>query len=113
MTFLHKCEALRKATAQMESSKTLCLHQAVGHFQCGNPDLANERLEKGAQYAWGFNRPAGWHSFKVGQRARYKGSYLSPSRRGRIAEITTNHLGTTIYVFADGGRFGAEEIEAD
>ncbi len=60
MSFVAKCEAVRNATASMESSKALCLDDAVRLFQIGREDDANKRLEKAAQYAWGFNRPQGW-----------------------------------------------------
>jgi hypothetical protein len=60
MSFTRKCEAVRLATATMESSKMLCLHDACRLFQCGNEEAANKRLEKAAQYAWGYYRPQGW-----------------------------------------------------
>ena len=60
MSFVAKCEAVRVAKAEMESSKMLCLNDAVRLFQTGDEEAANSRLEKAAQYAWGFNRPKGW-----------------------------------------------------
>jgi hypothetical protein len=60
MTFCEKCVAVQNAPAQMESSKMLCLNDAVYLAQIGRNDDANTRLEKAAQYAWGFNRPNGW-----------------------------------------------------
>jgi hypothetical protein len=61
MSFNEKCNLVSSAKATMESSKALCLSDAVRHFQCGNEELANIRLEKAAQYAWGFNRPKNWN----------------------------------------------------
>lgn len=60
MTFLEKCEAVRVAPAAMESSKMLCLDDAVRLFQCGDKAAAEARLEKAAQYAWGSDRPVVW-----------------------------------------------------
>lgn len=59
-SFTAKAEAVRVARAAMESSKMVCLNDAVRLFQTGREELANDRLEKAAQYAWGFNRPTGW-----------------------------------------------------
>lgn len=60
LSFCEKCELVRKATAAMESSKMLCLNDAVLYAQTNRPELAEQRLEKAAKYAWGFNRPRGW-----------------------------------------------------
>lgn len=60
MSFTEKCDVVRNAKAAMESSKMLCLDDAVRHFQTNKPELAEARLEKAAQYAWGFDRPKGW-----------------------------------------------------
>lgn len=60
LTFCEKCVAVENAKAQMDSSKMLCLNDAVYQAQIGNMELANARLEKAAQYAWGFSRPMGW-----------------------------------------------------
>lgn len=60
MSFVSKIELVRNSKADMESSKLVCLDDAVRLFQVGNEEAALKRLEKAAQYAWGFNRPAGW-----------------------------------------------------
>lgn len=60
MSFTAKVAAVASAPAAMESSKQLCLNDAVRLFQTGREDEACNRLEKAAQYAWGFSRPAGW-----------------------------------------------------
>jgi exonuclease VII small subunit len=60
MSFTAKCAKVAAAVASMESSKVLCLNDAVRLFQIGREDEANTRLEKAAQYAWGFDRPRGW-----------------------------------------------------
>ena len=66
MTFEEKVAAVLKADAAMESSKVLCLKDAVS-FHEFNPEHANKRLEKAAQYAWGNERPAGWVDWKDGE----------------------------------------------
>jgi predicted metal-dependent hydrolase len=60
MSFLEKHAAVSVAKAAMESSKVLCLSDAMALFGKGNMEYAEARLEKAAQYAWGFWRPAGW-----------------------------------------------------
>ena len=60
LSFAQKCEAVRKAKAEMDSSKELCLSDAVRLFQTNRLDEAQSRLKKAAQYAWGSNRPRGW-----------------------------------------------------
>jgi hypothetical protein len=40
--------------------RELCLSDAVYLFQIGRKEEAEARLEKAAQYAWGFKRPRGW-----------------------------------------------------
>lgn len=60
MSFCEKCVAVQNAKCVMDSSKMLCLDDAVRLAQCGDEEYANKRLEKAAQYAWGFNRPKGW-----------------------------------------------------
>lgn len=47
--------------------------------------------------------------FKVGQFVRV--NVAGWSRRDKIAEVTKNSNGITIYVLRDGGRFDATEIE--
>ncbi len=60
MTFCEKCAAVEKAKAQMESSKMLCLNDAVYLAQTNRMEDANARLEMAAKYAYGFSRPRGW-----------------------------------------------------
>jgi len=60
MNFQAKVEAVRAAVAAMNSSKELCASDAVHLWDRGDVVLALVRLEKAAQYAWGFNRPTGW-----------------------------------------------------
>jgi hypothetical protein len=60
MSFTRKCVLVLKAKAAMESSKMACLDDATYLFQTGREDEATRRLEKAAQYAWGFWRPDGW-----------------------------------------------------
>jgi len=61
MTFSAKCLALASAQCLMLSSKELCLSDAKRLYEAGRIDDALARLEKGARYAWGFNRPDGWN----------------------------------------------------
>ena len=60
LSFCEKCELVRLAPAQMESSKMLCLDDAVRLKQTGHAIEAYARLEKAAKYAWGLSRPSGW-----------------------------------------------------
>lgn len=60
LSFAKKCEMVQNSKALMDSSKMVCLDDAVRLFQTGREELANARLEKAAQYAWGFSRPPGW-----------------------------------------------------
>ena len=60
MSFTAKCALVAAAAASMESIKALCLSDAVRLFQIGREADAAARLEKAAQYAWGFDRPLGW-----------------------------------------------------
>jgi len=60
MSFLQKCVRVETTRASMESSKMSCLDDAVRLFQTGHEEAARQRLEKAAQYAWGFWRPDGW-----------------------------------------------------
>ena len=55
-----KLGLLAAASCSMNSSKELCMEDAKALAARGNLDAANARLEKAAQYAWGFSRPANW-----------------------------------------------------
>lgn len=65
MTFEQKCEAVQNAQCNMPSSRDLCLRDAKQLQASGHPEHADVRLEKAAQYAWGFNRPTGWVKYQV------------------------------------------------
>lgn len=58
--FVQKIAVLRVAPAEMDSSKHECIRCALGLWRQGAHALAFRRLEKAAQYAWGFNRPEWW-----------------------------------------------------
>lgn len=60
MTFEQKCVAVMNATCNMNSSKELCIKDARQLYASGQQEYADKRLEKAAQYAWGFGRPEGW-----------------------------------------------------
>jgi hypothetical protein len=60
MSVAEKIEAVEMAVAAMESSKMVCVQDAKSQMAKGNEANALARIEKGAQYAWGFGRPAGW-----------------------------------------------------
>jgi len=60
MSVAEKIEAVEMAVAAMESSKALCLQDTKALIVKGDMEAANKRLEKAAQYAWGFGRPVGW-----------------------------------------------------
>lgn len=60
MDFSAKCAVLAAAECLMQSSRELCLSDAKRLYESGRVADAEQRLEEGAQYAWGFNRPAGW-----------------------------------------------------
>ena len=62
LTFAEKYVLTLAAPAVMESSKRLCLADADRLRRAGRDEIAEARLEKAAQYAWGFNRPAGWRA---------------------------------------------------
>ena len=55
-----KLELLAAASCAMNSSKELCMEDAKALAGRGNVVAATARLERAAQYAWGFNRPANW-----------------------------------------------------
>ena len=60
MTFEQKCDCLRLAVCEMNSSKELCMEDAISLRKQGKIEYSDWRLEKAAQYAWGFTRPLGW-----------------------------------------------------
>lgn len=60
MSFESKVQTVLAAKADMDSSKIVCVEDALRLHVAGVQELANARLEKAAQYCWGFNRPKGW-----------------------------------------------------
>ena len=61
MSFGEKVARVLNTRAIMESSKLLCLADAVVLYARGSVVLTQQKLEKAAQYAWGFERPQGWN----------------------------------------------------
>ena len=61
MSFAEKINLVAAARCEMNSSKALCIEDAKHlFFVLGRESEAAARLEKAAQYAWGFDRPRGW-----------------------------------------------------
>lgn len=65
LSFTEKCRLVSEAACEMDSSKAVCLDDAVRLFQTGQEADAGRRLEKAAKYAWGFKRPAGWYDMRA------------------------------------------------
>ena len=49
-------------------------------------------------------------SIKVGTLVKTECKWGNPSRVDRVASITVNSLGTTIYILRNGGCFSAREL---
>jgi len=47
---------------------------------------------------------------KVGTLVKTHGGYGEPTRIDRVASITKNTLGTTIYILENGGGFSEDEL---
>jgi len=60
MSIVEKIEILKISSCVMNSSKELCVADAIKFQAQGNDNLAINRLEKAAQYTWGFYRPTNW-----------------------------------------------------
>lgn len=60
MSFQERCAAVLGAKAQMDSSKVVCIEDALRLYVAGAIEYAERRLENAAQYCWGANRPEGW-----------------------------------------------------
>lgn len=60
MTSNEKIKYLSDVTCVMNSSKQLCISDALRFIYQGNENLALHKLEKAAQYALGFKRPSNW-----------------------------------------------------
>lgn len=54
------CDAIHAEQPAMASSADLCVADALHLSETGHADYAAQRMEKAAQYVWGFARPAGW-----------------------------------------------------
>jgi hypothetical protein len=76
----------------MASSRDLCLSDAVYLFQVGRESEAEVRLESAAQYAWGFQRPAGWGASEVIPPAGSANSGYGYDDHGRLMRRDTGEL---------------------
>lgn len=60
MNFHEKYEALDNKDCEMNSSKNLCMFDALSLYNAGLEAKADKRLDDAAKYAFGFNLPEGW-----------------------------------------------------
>lgn len=61
MTIAERIAKLETETAQMDSSKTVCVQDAKALIAQGNLQYAESRVEQAAMYVWGVcYRPANW-----------------------------------------------------
>lgn len=92
MTVIERIEMLKKSQAEMESSKLLVINDAERLLERGREEDALRRLERAAQYAWGFWRPDGWKTEKQGEpEAAMSTKQMKEKAKKLEAEITDLH----------------------